>query len=160
MPSRRSLSAVAKQSIYARCNCRCYYCGINLQCDPTHKPYRDWLVLRGTGLVMVLDHLYPIIRGGPDVRENLVAACSACNLAKGWLTLAEFVLVKALRLRNFDFRFYGQGVAAVSRDWLHVYSEDRERELFIHNFPEGREAYSRGRSLRKRVKMAARQISS
>lgn len=154
MTQRKSLSGIAKQSIFARCESRCFYCGIELRCDPGHQSYRDWLLVRGTGLVMVLDHLYPIIRGGPDVRENLVAACSSCNLAKGWLTLAEFTFVKALRLRDFCFRFFGERAARIERDWLHVYSEDRSRELFVHNFPEGAEAYSRGRSLRKRLNMA------
>lgn len=154
MTKRKSLSTVAKQSIYARCECRCFYCGIELRCDPTHEPYRDWLLVRGTGLVMVLDHLYPASRGGPDIRNNLVAACSACNLAKGWLTLAEFTFVKAVRLRDFCFRFFGERAARVERDWLHVYSEDRGRDLFLHNFPEGAAAYSRGRSLRQRFKMA------
>lgn len=159
MTKRKSLSIAAKQSIYARCNCRCYYCGIELRCDPTHEPYRDWLLLRGTGLVMVLDHLFPIIRGGPDVRENLVAACSACNLAKGWLTLAEFIFVRALRLRDLNFTAYGLMPNPVSRDWLCVYSDDSQRELFVHNFPEGAAAYSRGKSLRHRLKLAARHLA-
>lgn len=30
-----------------------------------------------------LDHVHPRAKGGPTVRENLVPACSGCNLAKG-----------------------------------------------------------------------------
>lgn len=153
---RTSRSALVKQGIYASCDGRCFYCGIELRCDPEHEPYRDWLVLRGTDLVMKLDHMLPLSRGGPDDIENLVASCSACNLAKGWLTLVEFMFVKALRLRDFGFRFAGDKVEGVKRDWLCVYSDDRARELFFHNFPEGRAAYSRGKSLRAREKAALR----
>lgn len=37
-----------------------------------------------------LDHVRPISRGGRDVLSNVVPACSACNLAKSALTLAEW----------------------------------------------------------------------
>ena len=34
-------------------------------------------------LADTLDHVRPLARGGVTARENLVPACSGCNLAKG-----------------------------------------------------------------------------
>jgi len=36
-----------------------------------------------------IDHVIPRSRGGQDSWENLVTACRACNLRKGWRTPDE-----------------------------------------------------------------------
>ena len=39
-----------------------------------------------------LDHVTPLSRGGRDVLSNVVPACADCNLSKGALTLAEWLV--------------------------------------------------------------------
>jgi hypothetical protein len=39
---------------------------------------------------LTLDHVIPLAKGGPDTFDNTVAACHACNQAKGMLDLGEF----------------------------------------------------------------------
>ena len=38
---------------------------------------------RCTGIATTLDHIIPVSRGGNDSLDNLRAACSSCNQAKG-----------------------------------------------------------------------------
>jgi 5-methylcytosine-specific restriction endonuclease McrA len=38
----------------------------------------------------VIDHIYPLSRGGGNVLENLALACEPCNLSKGAKTLDEW----------------------------------------------------------------------
>jgi 5-methylcytosine-specific restriction endonuclease McrA len=61
---------------FERQNGRCAYCGIPMLLPPLRgrKP-RD---RRAT-----LDHVLPLVRGGADSEANTVAACLACNAAKG-----------------------------------------------------------------------------
>jgi len=49
---------------------------------------------------LTLDHVIPLAKGGPDTFENTVAACYACNQAKGMLDLAEFS-THPIRLQRF-----------------------------------------------------------
>ena len=44
---------------------RCFYCGA---ADP------PWLGI---------DHVVPLYRGGPNIRENIVGCCHSCNASKG-----------------------------------------------------------------------------
>ena len=39
---------------------------------------------------MTADHVQPVSMGGKAVLDNLVACCSACNVAKGALALESF----------------------------------------------------------------------
>lgn len=41
------------------------------------------------------DHVVPRASGGPDVWDNLTAACSRCNIAKGKKSLLHFLLERA-----------------------------------------------------------------
>lgn len=125
---------------------RCFYCGIHVQLRDEPLP-RDWLMLKGVQRLMVEDHAHPKARGGEDGIDNRLPACSACNAAKGWLNVEEFRFRSALKLRDLNFGFAGEE-SPRQRDWLCVYSDDRD--LFIHNMPWAAEAFSRGKSLKKR----------
>jgi len=39
---------------------------------------------------LTLDHVVPLIRGGPHIEENLVVACRSCNCSKGTKLLSEW----------------------------------------------------------------------
>ena len=61
---------------------RCHYCRRRMVRGGLH------------GLAPTIDHRVPRARGGANARANLVAACRACNEAKGPLTEDEFVAVR------------------------------------------------------------------
>lgn len=60
---------LSRSNVMRRDHHRCQYCGSN------HK--------------LTIDHVIPRSRGGKDTWENLVAACSRCNLKKGDRTPTE-----------------------------------------------------------------------
>jgi hypothetical protein len=72
---------------FERQNGRCAYCGIAMFQSPK-KGKED---RRAS-----LDHVVPLVRGGADSEANTVAACSACNNAKGGAMTAQ-----AFRLSAF-----------------------------------------------------------
>ena len=61
-------------------NC-CAYCGIPISL----KPHRGKADRHAT-----LDHVVPLALNGADSEENTVAACEACNNAKGHMNLQSF----------------------------------------------------------------------
>lgn len=63
MNNRRSLSREEKEFILKRDNYSCRYCG------KTKGPFE-------------FDHVYPVVRGGESVLENIVTACRRCNRKK------------------------------------------------------------------------------
>jgi len=142
-----------RRQVHSKTNGRCYYCGADVRCADEALP-RDWLLLRG-GVTMIADHAYPKARGGVDDVDNRLPACPGCNAAKGWLSVEEFRALRGFREGNLSFTFACEDKGP-SRDWLCGFSDDQLRELFLHNQPHAHEAYSRGRSIRKRDKDAAR----
>lgn len=71
---------------------RCAYCNSLIKADVGS----GWDDLRAT-----VDHVTARSRGGPDVEENTVAACAACNLHKADMSEQEFLChpVRLARLR-------------------------------------------------------------
>lgn len=51
----------------------CYYCHKYI----SHK-------------MATIDHKQPLVRGGSDTKENMVASCSVCNTTKGAMNEVEF----------------------------------------------------------------------
>ncbi len=70
----------------------------NRLCFWCHRPLDDdQKQFRGTR-----DHLTPLIRGGSDRIENIVAACWPCNREKGKRTAREYVMFLAKQGRPFS----------------------------------------------------------
>ena len=135
--------------VHSKTRGRCFYCGIHVRCADEVLPH-DWLVLRSaTEAMMVPDHAHPKSRGGIDGIDNRLPACGACNAAKGWLNVEEYRLVKSIRARNLSFGFACEEPPR-QRDWMCVYSEERERELFLHQMPWAKDAYGRSGAIKKR----------
>lgn len=67
--SRASKEKPTKAAIYRRDNNTCQYCGSTRN--------------------LTIDHLVPRCRGGKDLWENLLLACSRCNTLKGHKTLEQ-----------------------------------------------------------------------
>jgi 5-methylcytosine-specific restriction endonuclease McrA len=77
-----------------RQNGRCAYCGIPVFLPPKHgKEDR-----RAT-----LDHVVPLVRGGADSEANTVAACLACNNAKGGAMTAQAFRMSAFCIARKAF---------------------------------------------------------
>jgi hypothetical protein len=68
---RLRLTKKKKEEILNKYKYECQYCGI-------------------VGVEMVVDHIYPIVKGGDNKDDNLICVCSDCNLKKNDLTLKEF----------------------------------------------------------------------
>jgi 5-methylcytosine-specific restriction endonuclease McrA len=66
---KREGKARLRRGIFADWGTDCAYCG---------------------SLADTLDHVRPLARGGVTARENLVPACSACNLGKGHADALEW----------------------------------------------------------------------
>ena len=66
MFKRRSLSLRTRFEILKRDNSTCRYCGA-----------------RAPGVVLHVDHVHPVARGGKNELENLVTSCRDCNAGKG-----------------------------------------------------------------------------
>jgi hypothetical protein len=72
---REAISKRLRFEIFKRDGFTCVYCGA----PPT-------------GGVMHLDHVVPVVEGGDSTAENLVTACSSCNLGKSSVPLERKVL--------------------------------------------------------------------
>lgn len=61
-----------RRRVYARDGRTCRYCG-----------------RAGRGVILELDHVFPVARGGGDEIGNLVTSCRECNRAKGATILGD-----------------------------------------------------------------------
>lgn len=59
----------------------CFYCGVGM--DPSVGRYDP--------LKTTIDHKIPLVRGGTNASENLVACCFGCNTQKNARTAGEFL---------------------------------------------------------------------
>ncbi len=70
---RAPIPAAVRRRVYARDHHTCQYCGRG----------------EGRGVQLVIDHIYPVARGGTNDIRNLITACAACNAAKGARVLGD-----------------------------------------------------------------------
>ena len=71
--------------VFARDGYRCVFCG---QVFPEEE--------------LTVDHLQARSRGGDRSGGNLVTACGACNLKKGRMLLAQYLVANPDAYRNFQ----------------------------------------------------------
>lgn len=64
-----------------------------------------------------IDHIFPQSRGGPDINDNLVAACEPCNTAKGDLTPWEWLGVNG-RWNDFKPRVHSLQMPVLKKELL------------------------------------------
>lgn len=70
------------------------------------------------------DHIFPQSRGGPDVWDNLVPVCRACNTAKGNQTPYEWLSSDSERWKRF-----AQRVEATATRGIEIEREDGKKDL-------------------------------
>jgi 5-methylcytosine-specific restriction endonuclease McrA len=70
--SRKNIVRFNRNNVFLRDHHTCQYCGKK---PGTHR--------------LTLDHVIPVVKGGPKSWENIVTACRPCNLKKGGRTPEE-----------------------------------------------------------------------
>jgi len=70
---RTRLSYALRDDATERCSATCFYCGAEA----------DYAYEAGAFEGLTTDHVMPVVLGGTDDPENLVAACFMCNSKKG-----------------------------------------------------------------------------
>ena len=83
--SRRQLGAHRLAFVLAKTGGWCAYCGSLL--EEENEPWH-------------VDHVVPLIQGGRDEMDNLLAACAKCNRRKGSKSVEEFRASERQRLRD------------------------------------------------------------
>lgn len=71
---RRRLSQKRKDAVIASDECRCTYCNAS-----------------GEGVVLIVDHIIPLIKGGNNEDENLTTSCVSCNSRKSDQDAKDFI---------------------------------------------------------------------
>lgn len=92
-PSRDPLPRSFRSYVYERDNYTCVYC------DYKSDPARERSALARLGI----DHLIPAKRGGKTVVENLVTACTRCNMEKSDRTPEEWGSVPVALAENVTY---------------------------------------------------------
>lgn len=72
--AKRNRPNTLRADVWSKTGGKCWYCGIDL------NPFKNFHV----------EHMQPKSKGGTDALDNLVPACSDCNLSKGGLSVNEF----------------------------------------------------------------------
>jgi len=86
---RGHITPAERWAVKVRCEFQCQYCGGEGD-EHTGPDGRPWHI----------DHIIPVTRGGPSVRENLTLACHTCNLRKGDRPVYLFASRPARRARR------------------------------------------------------------
>lgn len=82
MATRKPISKRVRFEIFTRDNFTCRYCG--RQSDE---------------VILVIDHLTPVCKGGGNNKENLLTSCEGCNQGKGGKAIAQHAPTESDRLR-------------------------------------------------------------
>ena len=115
--SSKWITVTKRWLLYVLHGFRCAYCNRTLP------------ELNEEGILLTLDHLVPIERGGSNHSSNLVTACRSCNSAKNGLTYRTFLAV--LRDHGVDTAPIVRRVARM-RKWGQRL-EDRNLPITISN---------------------------
>jgi len=127
---RKAISKKVRFDIFKRDLFTCQYCG-------STPP----------GVILHVDHIVPVAKGGGNQDDNLITSCSACNLGKGAgsLGVAPMSLSdKAAETREREEQILGyQKIMALSRDrieseaWTVANLMINAGTYYIHEFDRG-----------------------
>lgn len=120
-----AISLATRVEVVIRCGNACFYC--KRKSSPE--------------VVLEIDHVIPVAKGGNDRIENLVAACKSCNIRKRDSILPGLILDLGLELADF-VSVYSHGLSSdgilkgspidvehvvVCRDWLRRFGSKTPR---------------------------------
>jgi hypothetical protein len=72
MAKRKAMSKTLRFEVFKRDGFKCQYCG-------AHPPQ----------VILQVDHIHPVAKGGSDEIGNLITSCQPCNLGKGVRSLTS-----------------------------------------------------------------------
>lgn len=81
--ARKDISAGLRFKVFHRDSFTCQYCGRS-----------------APDVVLHVDHVVPVSKGGTNSIENLVTACAECNLGKSDMSLRDVTEEEARRFRE------------------------------------------------------------
>lgn len=87
---REPIPKEVRDEVFEKCSGHCAYCGEELQ--------KSWH----------MDHVIPVVYGGPDDIINLMPSCSKCNNYKNAWSLEEFrrqLQMQVTRARKYSMNF-------------------------------------------------------
>lgn len=120
MAARKSISKKARFEIFKRDGFTCQYCG-------AHPP----------GVLLHIDHIHPVAKGGTNEDENLITSCEPCNLGKGAGLLADVpksIKQKAIELGEIERQLAGyQAIQRARRERLDEESWE-VAEIYMKHF--------------------------
>lgn len=99
--TRKALSKRVRFEVFKRDAFTCQYCG-------AHPP----------SVILHVDHIHPVARGGENDADNLITACEACNLGKGARELSsapESLADKASRIKEAEEQLAGYSAIMQSK---------------------------------------------
>lgn len=91
---RELIPAKLRDYIYKRDNCQCVYCGFTVDKRPAFGTH--------SSATLSIDHLVPVSKGGKNTKENLVTACTVCNMIKSNKTPQEAGFVGVFVTKECD----------------------------------------------------------
>lgn len=91
---RHGLLPLTRKNLLLRDRSTCQYCGARTGSSETDFEGSA----RGCGVVLTIDHVVPLSKGGTHSWTNCVIACIKCNAKKGNLMPKEAANLKGLRL--------------------------------------------------------------
>lgn len=100
-PKRKQVSTRTRFNVFKRDGFRCQYCG-------AHPP----------SVILHCDHVKPVAEGGTNSEENLVTACSGCNLGKAAIPLdiiPESLADRAKRVAEAEAQIKGYAEVLASQ---------------------------------------------
>lgn len=90
MVNRNWQKSEIRKKVWEKSDKKCFYCRVEM-------------VFKGrqNGKFMTMEHLIPKSHGGTLTEDNLVAACKACNKARGTMKIKDFIeLMEAKRMKE------------------------------------------------------------
>lgn len=90
MVNRNRQKREIRKKVWEKCDKKCFYCRVEM-------------VFKGrqNGKFMTMEHLIPKSQGGTLAEDNVVAACKACNEARGTMKIKDFVeFMEAKRMKE------------------------------------------------------------
>ena len=107
-----------RQCIFESWNWKCAYCDKSLNKDSA-----------------TIDHILPKIKGGHNVKSNMLCSCSKCNRSKGSHLLEEWY--------NPNFKFYQEERLVKIKHWMEqessikILSSDKSTSYITNEFTIG-----------------------
>lgn len=111
MAKRKGISKTTRFEVFKRDKFACQYCG---------KQAPD--------VVLVVDHIHPVSKGGENILLNYITACDTCNAGKGARTLADDSIVAKQRAEVQRLAERREQVSMMI-EWHKALAGEREMEL-------------------------------